>query len=123
MCPCRITRITRLAEQHGAGGQVLVGVELAAGLLDVLDVVESDADDLARTKGCAQGHVAEGVADLGGPVRAPLDGRADLGVQLRTGPHVVDESGGHVNGAAQCRLLVDDRVVIDEHAEHGLGGC
>lgn len=58
----------RLAEQHWALGQILVGVEGASRLGDVFGVVETDPDDLARAQRCMHGDISDREAELRGLV-------------------------------------------------------
>ena len=115
-------RRARLAEQHGAGRKFLVSVEGAAGLLDMLDVIQAHTDDLARTQRCVQARIGERRGRAGCP-GARGSGSAHLRVECLARGDVVDQLHWNVDGAGECRAQVDDSVAAHDEADAGISLC
>ena len=115
-------RGARLAEQHGAGRELLVGIKGAAGLLDMLDVVETDTDNLARAQRCVQARIGQRRGGACCPGARSCSG-AHLRMECLAGCDVVDQLHGNVDSAGECRAQVNDGVAVDDEADAGIGLC
>ena len=88
----------------------------------MLDVVETNTDDLARAQRCVQAGIGERRGGACSPGACGGCG-AYLRMESFAGCDVVDQLHGNVDSAGERRAQVDDGVAIDDEADAGISLC